>query len=356
MAITLSDCITGRPIREGDRVVAYLMTEARDEENITYLICDSADRYRIASLPIEGIWDGFHVEPDEGNTVAVRSAIFAAASMAENLEELQEALYTDSIKEIPRERTLFQQNADLPPLEPVKMKFSLFVTTQESLDLMYAEPAVRARFPIDAETQRMLIEPLLEGLQPHLDALDSPDQDTRADAYHLAQVYGNAVFFSTGDLDPEGCQVPYACKRTLAKHEGIISDRLHKFLSENKLAGYKAIREYKQSGELPQGYDEVFHGLHNLKLMTEAMHWLDVTIQPAAQRSKGERNLDRVGLLRAMLVKEMSEFIDGIEDYEEPANALAMVDSIINPLKAELNAMVKERNLLSRQVPGEPAP
>lgn len=355
MAITLADCITGRPIREGDRVVAYLMTEARDEENITYLICDSADRYRIASLPIEGIWDGFHVAPDEGNSMAVRSALFAAASKAQNLEELQQALYTHSIQDIPRERMLFQKNADLPPLEPVKMKFSLFVTTPESLDLMYAEPSVKSRYPIDAEAQRKLIEPLLEGLQPHLDALDSPDQDTRDDAYHLAQVYGNAVFFSTGDLDPEDAQVPYACKRTLAKHEGIISDRLNKFLGENKLAGYKATREYKQSGELPQGYDEVFKGLHSLKLMTEAMHWLDVTIQPAAQRSKGERNLDRVALLRAMLVKEMSEFIDGIEGYEEPAKALEMVDSILNPLKADVATMVKERTLLSRQVPDGPA-
>ena len=351
MAITLSDCITGRPIREGDRVVAYLMTEARDEENITYLICDSSDRYRIASLPIEGIWDGFHVAPDEGRSVAVRSAIYAAASTAQNLEELQQALYTNSIQDIPRERLSFERSQDLPPLEPVKMKFSLFVTTEESLDLMYSEPSVKARFPVNSESQRQLIEPLLEKLQVQLDFHNSTDPEERDKAYDLTKVYGNAAFFSTDDLDPEDCEVPYGCKRTLAKHEGIISNRLKKFLAESKFAGFKAVHAYKQSRALPEGYDEVFEGIHNLKLMTEAMHWLDVTIQPAAHRSSGKRNLDRIGLLRAMLVKEMGEFIEGIDGYEEPSKALAMVDSIINPLKLELATMAKERNLLSRLVP-----
>ena len=226
-----------------------------------------------------------------------------------------------------------------PPLEPVKMKFSLFVTTQESLNLMYSEPSVKTRFPVNSDGQRKLIEPILKQLNLQFDSLSSTDPDTRDEAYHLSKVYGNAAFFSTGDLDPEDCEVPFGCKRTLAKHEGIISNRLQKFLSVSELAGYKAVHAYRLSRALPEGYDEVFEGIRNLKLMTEAMRWLDVTIQPAAHRSSGKRNLDRIGLLRAMLVKEMGEFIEGIDGYEEPSKALAMVDSIINPLKLELATM-----------------
>lgn len=349
MGYAIADCITGRPIREGDRVVAYLMTEARDEQNITYLIGDTADRYKLASLPIEGKWDGFHVQPDDASSIAVRSAIYAAASKVDTLDALQELLYTNSIQDIPAEQwPWMKDSAQTPP--PVKMNFSLFVTTPESLELMFSEPSVARRFPLDIEEERKLVEPLLEKLQPYIEAMDSPDREIRMNAFQGLEVYGYAVFFSTQDIDPEDAKVPYACKRTLRTHDGIISNRLHKFLGENELAGHKAINKLGATGTLPPDYDQVFKGLHSLKLMTESMRWLDIAIQPAAKRSLGVRSLDRVGLLRAMLVKEMGAYIEGIDGYKEPEEALQLVDSILNPLKADLAKLVKARNVLSRNV------
>lgn len=351
MGYAIADCITGRPIREGDRVVAYLMTEARDEQSITYLIGDTADRYRLASLPIEGKWDGFHVQPDDAGSIAVKSAIYAADSTVDTLEALQELLYTHSIQDIPAEKWPWMK--DSQPLPPVKMNFSLFVTTPESLEVMFSEPSVARRFPGDIEEQRKLVEPLLQKLQPHLEAMDSPDRETRMNAFQGVEVYGYAVFFSTQDIDPEDAKVPYACKRTLRTHEGIISRRLTKFLNEHELAGHNAINKLGATGSLPPDYDQVFNGLHRLKQMTESMRWLDIAIQPAAKRSLGVRSLDRVGLLRAMLVKEMGEYIEEIQGYVDPDDALALVDSILSPLKKDLGKLVKARNDLRRDIQDE---
>lgn len=48
---TLADSITGEPIKEGEKVVAMLLSHAESESFTAFLYANPEDRYRFASRP-----------------------------------------------------------------------------------------------------------------------------------------------------------------------------------------------------------------------------------------------------------------------------------------------------------------
>lgn len=341
---TLSDSITGEAIPEGTDVIAFLLTDGGSEEFITYLFAKMSERFKIASLPIKGKWDGTKVVAANDDSLAVQSAIFAANSKAQSFFDLQEELYTASRKEVPGK----QVHRAFGEQPPSLVTFSLFVAKPGSIDLVVNNSKF-SKLLSTHSTERAKIEPMVPLLLQHASNLRSTDREKEMEAYRYVDQLSKTIFFESGGYHFDGLEIPLTAGTLAFQEDGPFSWRLGEFLESQSLFRHKAVSVTTETKALPKGFDEAFEGVYQARVLSLGMKYMSLSFTPAAGRHRSYKDTSRIELLRHMLNNEVATFIEQTSD-DLSAEALREVDKVLAPVRQDLAKLVKARNEFSTQV------
>lgn len=342
---SLADGITGEPINEGDKVVAMLLTDGRDEEphRINYLFEDPSDKYKIASLQIHGVWDGTVVIADADNSLAVQSALFAANFDGQTFADLQVELYTRPIREIPSGWA--GNGGPFDKDDPSTLKFSLFVAKQESIELVVSNEAVRKFHGVSLDEELKKVDALFEKLLPALVRLGSQDKKEYFEGFAASEELYKAIFFQSSQRSCQGLPVPRVSRALADSESSPFSDRLGFFLASQNLYRYGAVNQVKLTQQLPSSYPEVFAALQDTMALGWGMNRLAIPLTTAARRSTFHKDSSRLELLQRMLMTELRGYINQVSDDHDQA-ALDDIDATLKPLLDDVKALVGDRNKL----------
>ncbi|WP_338924778.1 hypothetical protein V0M98_34730 (plasmid) [Pseudomonas silesiensis] len=346
---SLADGITGELITEGDQVVAMLLVDGSDEEphRINYLFEDGSDKYKIASLPIQGMWDGSVVVAYDNNAIAVRSALYAANFEGQTFADLQAELYTKPNREIPSgfagKGGFFQNDP------PSMLRFSLFVAKRESIDLVLDNEIVKKSYGMSLVDELQKVDALVEKLLPALDKLASEEDDVRFEAYMETEGLSKAVFFGSNEHTYRGLPVPRVARALADSESSPFSGRLGFFLSSENLYRADALRQLKSTRQLPVVYQEVFSALQETMALQWGMKRLSIALNSATPRVKVHKDSARVALLQRMLMSELRVYVDQVSD-DHDQSALDAIDAVLKPVLEDVKALVGERDKLETDI------
>lgn len=341
----LADSITGEPIKEDDKVVAVLLTNALSEEKTSYLFARSDERYKLAHLPVKGFWNGNCVVADDDQTLAVESALYATNIEADSFEALQHQLYTKSTIEVPDGWSKRLSNIESPP---IPVTFSMFVSKPASLALLVGNPAFVKHLETNLAAEREKVDVLVGKLIEILEADESSDPGA-GDRYFVTDDYLKALFFNNSEREIDGDSVPLTA-RAMSSSAGFgFSSRLGFFLETKNMFRTPSRYAFEDSKGLPDGYDEVFSAMYEAQTLTMAMSFLSVPLVPAARRHSPYMDNDRIELLQAMLLDEVSRLADDACD-DRCREKLKVLDDVLGPLRKKISDMVKRRNDLEGKI------
>lgn len=342
---TLSDSITGEAIPEDTEVIAFLLTDGGSDSTESFLFARASDRYKLASLPIPGKWNGNFVTAVDDNSMAVRSALFAADSKADSFCDLQEELYTSSKKDIP---SPLANSPFFKDAKPSVVTFSMFVTKPSSIDLIVNNREFSGRLSSSMTQERAKVDALLPLLISQSARLKDPDEADKTDAYMHVDQLTKTIFFETGDYRFEGFENPLTAY-ALSSGEEAFNLRLRYFLKEHNLFGPAASRATQELGGLPAGYDEVFTGLYQAQVMAKAMKFMSLSFSPATSRHRPYKDASRIEVLRHLLQQEIETYLEQVTD-DYSSEALRDIDTVLGPLRSEVASLVKTRNSFAAQI------
>lgn len=346
---SLSDGITGELITEGDKVVAMLLIDGRDEEphRINYLYEDASEKYKIASFPIKGVWDGHVVIADADHSIAVQSALYAANFDGPTFAELQAELYTKPIRLIPS--GFAGKGGFFDKDEPSMLKFSLFVAKRESIDLVLNNRAVK-KFHGEAVNDEMeKADALFEKLLPALVKLNSQDEEERFEGYMVTEGLSKAIFFQSNERTCQGLPVPRVARALADSESSPFSDRLGFFMASQHLYRSEALRQVKLTQQLPPAYREVFSALQETMALGWGMKRLAIPLITAAGRVNVHKDSGRIELLQRMLMNELRVYVDQVSD-DHDKSALDAIDAVLKPVLDDVKALVGVRDKLETDI------
>lgn len=346
---SLADGITGELINEGDQVVAMLLVDGSDEEphRINYLFEDGSEKYKIASLLIQGVWDGSVVCAYDNNAIAVRSALYAANFEGPTFADLQAQLYTKPNREIP---SGFAGKGGFFANDPPSMlRFSLFVAKRESVDLVLDNETVKKAYGMSLHDEMQKIDSLVEKLLPALEKLASEEEDVRFEAYMETEGLSKAVFFSSNEHTYRGLPVPRVARALADSESSPFSGRLGFFLSSENLYRAEALRQLKLTRQLPAAYEEVFSSLQETMALQWGMNRLSIPLNTAARRANVYKDISRIELLQRMLMSELRMYVDQVSD-DHDQSALNAIDAALKPLLDDVKALVGDRDKLATDI------
>lgn len=297
-------------------------------------------------MPIKGVWNGSVVEAATDNSLAVKSAIYAANSQAPSFSKLQEELYTSSKKEIPAPEPLIPAFGQEPPSQ---VTFSMFVTKPGSIDLVVNNKEFSKKLNSTHSTERAKIEPMVPLFLHHASNIRSSDDKVAMEAYRYFDQLSRTIFFETGDYRFDGLETPLTAGALSSFDDGPFSCRLGYFLESKNLYRHKAAKKTAETGALPEGYDEAFAGIYQAKTMSMGMKYMSLSFTPATGRFGGYRDTSRMALLRHMLQQEIETYLEKVTD-ELSQDALRQVDEVLAPVRQDVAKLVKARNSFATQV------
>lgn len=342
---TLADSITGQAILEDDEVVAMLIADPEQTGSMSYLYARPHERYKLASLPVRGVWNGNIIEAHEDSSLAVQSALYAANSEAGSFESLQEELYTSSKKEIPSGLAKSEFFKNTPPSN---ITFSMFVAKQSSIDLIVNNAEFKSRLDTNQAAERSKVDLLLPLLLENGAKLRSEDKEVAMDAYMMVDQLTKTIFFETGDYRIEGFENPITARSLSSNDESPFSSRLGYFLKERSLYRSDAFRKTQELQALPDGYDEAFSGLYAAQVLSLGMKYLSMPLIPASGRHTPRKDSSRIEIYRHLLKAEVERYIDDASDDYDSA-AVAAIDSVLGPLRRDVADLVKVRNTFNEK-------
>lgn len=342
----LADSITGEAIPEGTEVVAFLLADGGSEATTSYLFARMSERFKLASLPIKGVWNGSVVEAAVDDSLAVQSAIYAANSQAPSFSKLQEELYTSCKKEIPAPEPISTFFAKEPPSQ---VTFSLFVTKPGSIDLVVNNKTFSKNLGSTQSAERAKIEPMIPLLLHHASNIRSSDSDVAMDAYRYFEQISKTIFFETGSYRFDGLETPLTAGALSSFDDSPFSCRLGYFLESKNLYRHKAAKKTAETGALPDGYDEAFTGIYQAKTMSMGMKYMSLSFTPATGRHRSYKDTSRMALLRHMLQQEIETYLENVTD-ELSQDALRQVDEVLAPVRQDVAKLVKARNSFATKV------
>jgi hypothetical protein len=342
----LADSITGEPIKENEQVVAILLTNALSEQKSSYLFASTDERYKLAHLPVKGIWNGNCIVANDDQSLAVKSALYATNIQVDTFEELQRQLYTKSTIEVPDGWSKRLSKDESPP---IPVTFSMFVAKPASLALLVDNPAFVSRMETNLTAERAKVDVLVNKLIEVLRGKDSPDSDVRDDTYFVSDDYLKAIFFNNTEREISGDEIPLTAG-AMARSEGCgLSSRLGFFLETQHMFRSAARYAFEDRKALPDGYDAVFTAMYEAQTLTMAMKFLSVPLVPAARRYSPHMDKDRIELLQAMLLDEVSRLAgDACDDRDR--EKLKVLDDVLGPLRKKISDVVKRRNDLEAKI------
>lgn len=341
----LADSITGEPIKEDDKVVAILLTNALSEEKTSYLFARSEERYKFAHLPVKGTWNGNCVVADDDQSLAVKSAIYATNIEAESFGALQLQLYTKSTIEVPDGWSKRISNKESPP---IPVTFSMFVAKPASLALLTENPAFAKGLETNLSAEREKVDVLVKKLVEIIEAAES-NAPAAGDNYFVTDDYLKALFFNNSERAIDGDSTPLTARALSSSAELGFSSRLGFFLETQNMFRTPSRYAFEASKALPDGYDEVFSAMYEAQTLTMAMKFLSVPLVPAAKRYSPYMDNDRIELLQAMLLDEVSRLADdACEDRDR--EKLKVLDDVLGPLRKKISDVVKRRNDLEAKI------
>lgn len=342
----LADSITGEPIKEDDKVVAILLSNAQSEQKTSFLFASSDDRYKLASFPVKGTWNGSCVVADDDQSMAVKSAIYATNIAADSFEGLQHQLYTKSTIEVPDGWSGRISKTESPP---ITVTFSMFVAKPASIALLADNPAFVKRLETNLTAERSKVDILVSKLIELLGGKESSDENVRGDCYFESDAYLKALFFNNSERDIEGDGVPLTARALASSESFDFSSRLGFFLETKKMFRTPSRYEFEDAMALPEGYDEVFTAMYEAQTLTMAMKYLSVPLVPAARRHSPYMDNDRIEMLQAMLLDEVSRLADDACD-DRCREKLQVLDDVLGPLRKKISDVVKRRNDLEGKI------
>lgn len=340
----LSDSITGESIPEGAEVVAFLLIDGGSESTTSYLFARTSERYKLASLPIKGKWNGTHVEAENDDSMGVHSAIFAANSQVQSFTALQEELYTSSRKEIPAKK-LHPAFGEQPPK---LVTFSLFVAKPGSIDLVSGNDQFVKIFSTPS-SERAKIDLLVPLLLQHSPNLRSEDRAVSMEAYRYVDQLSKTIFFESSGYRFDDLEIPLTAGALSVYDDNPFSCRLGEFLESRNLYRYEAVEVLTSTNALPEGFDEAFEGIYQARVLSMGMKYMSLAFNPAEGRYRSYKDTSRFELLRHMLQSELATYIEQTTD-ELSTEALSQVDKVLAPLRQDVAKLVKTRNAFSVQV------
>jgi hypothetical protein len=342
---TLADSITGEAIPEGSEVVAFLLADGGSENTTSYLFAETRERYKLASLPIKGKWNGSTVDAHDDSTLAVKSALYAANSSAKSFADLQDGLYTSSKKEVPSKwsgHPLFDEG-------PKEITFSMFVTKPSTIDFVVGGSSLNKHYKSSLAKERAKVDLLMPLLIEHAGNIRNEDKSVANRAYGNADRLAKTIFFESGHHRFDGVEDLFTAGAMSTFEGGPFSNRLTAFLETQNLYGIEAFSAVTDTKILPDTFDEAFQGIYQAKLMTLGMHHMNVSFNPATGRNRGYRDDSRIDLLRHMLKQELGLYIEQTsEDMSQ--EALREVDKALEPLRKDVGQLVKARNKFCEKV------
>lgn len=343
---SLADSITGQAILEGDEVVAMLIANADSTGSISYLFARPHERYKLASLPVRGLWNGSMIEAHDDSSLAVESAVYAANSEAESFESLQEELYTSSKKEIPSGLAKSEFFKNTPPSD---ITFSMFVTKQSSIDLIVNNAEFSSRLNTTLESERAKVDLLLPLLLENGRKRNSDDKEESADAFMMIDQLTKTIFFETGDYTIPDFENPITARALSSNDESPFSSRLGYFLKERHLYRSDAFRKTQELQALPDGYDEAFSGLYEAQVLSLGMKFLSMPLMPTSGRHTPRKDSSRIEILRHLLKTEVERYIDQVTD-DHDSDAVKALDDVLGPIRRDVSDLVKARNSFELKV------
>lgn len=352
MGFNVCDAITDRPIKEGEKVIAYFMVDKRSSNahvSIS-LYAENTERYQFASLPVAGIWDGYQVIPDDHNSLAVRSAIAACSVSAPSFIELQKGLHANAVRFLGSSTEGDSHH-----------QFSMFVVKADTPKLLNSIKEVSKHVPFDAEKELAVATTLLARLDASLQALlDNKDDDVHSKLYGQYEKYRRAFFFEyEQDTIGDGLKVPFASKVMAPTMDSTFSSRFKDFMAGAGLFGFNAgdvhetsLKKHLGSGaerELPADYREAFIGLHQTQFLVDAMLIMDIPLKPSTW-VKGRRLDSRyVEFKTAVLFQEVQHLMDELTDNMEQKEVVK-IDKALAPIKKQMAKVIKRRDAFEAEV------
>lgn len=352
MGFHVCDAITDRPIKEGEKVIAYFMVDKRSSNSHVSisLYADSTERYQFASLPVAGIWDGYQVIPDEHDSLAVRSAIAACSVSPQSFIELQKGLHANAVRH-------FGSSTE----GESHHQFSMFVVKADTPKLLNSIKEVSKHVPFDAEKELAVATTLFARLDASLQALlNNKDDDAHSRLYGQYDKHRRAFFFEyEQDTIGDGFKVPFASKIMAPVMDSTFSTRFKDFMEAAGLFGFNAGDEHEASlrshlasnGErsFPADYRDAFIGLHQTQFLVDAMLIMDIPLKPSTW-VKGRRLDSRyVEFKTAVLFQEVQHLMDELTDNMEQKEVVK-IDRALAPIRKQLGKVMKRRDAFEAEV------
>ena len=343
---TLADSITGEAILEDDEVVAMLIADPESNGSMSYLFARPHERFKLASLPVRGVWNGSMIKAHDDSSLAVQSAIYAANSEADSFRSLQEDLYTSAKREIPSGLAKPEFFKNTPPSD---VTFSMFVAKQSSIDLIVNNAEFKGRLDTTQAAERAKVDLLFPILLESGKKLRSEDQEESYQAWSMVDQLTKTIFFETGDYRFPGLENPITARALSSNDENPFSSRLGYFLKERHLYRSDAFRKALELQALPDGYDEAFSGLYEAQVLSLGMKFLSMPLTPASGRHTPHKDSSRIEILRHLLKTEVERYIDQVTD-DHDSEAVRAIDDVLGPLRRDVADLVKARNTFEAKV------
>jgi len=352
MGFHVCDAITDRPIKEGEKVIAYFMVDKRSSNphvSIS-LYADRTERYQFASLPVTGTWDGYQVIPDDHDSLAVRSAIAACSVSAQSFIDLQKGLHANAVRRLGSSTEGESHH-----------QFSMFVIKADTPKFLNSIKEVSKNVPFDAEKELVVATTLFARLNASLQALlNNKDDNAHSRLYGQYDKYRRAFFFEyEQDTMGDGLKVPFASKTMAPVMDSTFSSRFKDFMEGAGLFGFNAgdmhetaLRQQLATGDarsLPADYREAFIGLHQTQFLIDAMLIMDIPLKPSTW-VKGRRLDSRyVEFKTAVLFQEVQHLMDELTDNMEQKEVVK-IDRALAPIKKHMAKVIKRRDAFEAEV------
>jgi hypothetical protein len=349
---SVKDAVTGQDIKEGEKMIGiFLSRDLTPESNKSKvgIFAYSKERYKMASLPIHGTWNGVTMTPDDPKSFAAFVSHECIGDSSNSVQQLMESMIHDS------QRTYEGKTSSHFGQEPdTILEYSFMAMKASTLDIIKGLKDIKQYFGAhDPDQGLKQIDALKERFFEALDAYEAKDSNDKTDvgAMYRCIKLSKSIFFQNSNYENgiEGLPVPYAAKAMEEQLDNLFDKRVYEYFQQCGVGEFDGYDYLKANRDLPDYYPDMFKSVHEAQFIFDSMEFLDIPMQPTITMGGSYRSTAKLELMTTLLDQEVSRYIERCSDNMD-MEEVKKIDAVLSPVKSVVAGLLRKRNDFEQEV------